>query len=254
MKIPTIIVDDDKSVIESIKDLILYFDLELSLLGVANSVEEGTKLANKVRPKLIILDVEMPDGKGFDLIRRLDFQPSIIFVTGHSDYALKAFDYPAVHFLVKPIGIQNLKDAIQKYHDFQEKFKSNAAPELNENQEQGVAKPNKIAIPTSEGQKFFDIDSIVRFEGESNYSVVILTDGKRIMLSKTLSIVEKNLPQDVFLRVHKGHIVNMHYIKAIPKNKTMQIEMNDGIVIGVPYDRKQIVIEQLKKFAYFIFD
>jgi two-component system LytT family response regulator len=253
MKIPSVIVDDDLSVIESLKDLILYFDLEINLLGVANSVTEGIKLVEKVRPKLIILDIEMPDGKGFDLIRRLDYQPVIIFITGHSGYALEAFDYPAVHFLVKPIGIQNLKDAIQKYHNFQEKFKTNPLPSVVEPTET-TPKHNKIAIPTSEGQKFFNIDSIIRLEGESNYTVIILTDGKRIMVSKTLSLVEKHLPQDIFLRVHKGHIINIHYVAAIPKNKNLQIEMTDGTLIGVPYERKQFVIDKLKNFAYFMYD
>jgi two-component system LytT family response regulator len=248
--IKTVIVDDNSDVIDSIKDLVMFFNLELDILGTANDVESGKKLVKKYKPKLLFLDIEMPDGNGFDLVDGLEYIPAIVFITGHSQYALQAFDYPAIHFLVKPISIFNLREAIQKYHDFQEQFSKQSAN--IENSVQNIP-ANKIAIPQNDGIKIYDIHSIVRLEGDGNYTNIIFTNGSKLLISRTISAIESILPAEQFLRIHKSHIVNLQHIKSLPKGgKSLFVEMDDDAMIGVAKERKEIVLETLKKFTVFL--
>ncbi len=238
----TIIIDDESDAIESLTVLLTDFIEGVNLVGVADGLSSGYELIISSKPQLVFLDVNMKDGTGFDLLNRFEQVPfQVIFVTAYDQYAIKAFKYAALDYLLKPIDLQELRSAVERA----KRLKSG-----NSTQDYDFIKsvyknplPTKLALPNLEGFDLIEIDKIIRCEGQNNYTSFILDGGKKFVVSKTLKEYESILTQHGFLRVFQSHLINAKYIQGYLKGRGGTVIMLDGTNIPVSRDKKEALLK-----------
>ena len=244
MKLTAIIIDDMELARASLKADLADYCENVEVIGEADGVLSGAKLLKNHQPDILFLDIEMEDGDGFDL---LDIVPgnldSVIFVTARQDYALKAFQYSALDYLLKPVNPELLVKAVEKMAN---KKKSNAEQlSLLKNSIKGEAKLEKIALHTSEKIVVSEIKDIVRCESMTNYTYFYFADGTKLLITKTLKEFDKMLSDSGFERVHQSHLINMAHVKAYVKTEGGYISMKDGSMVPVSVRKKPYVMSIL---------
>lgn len=244
-----IIVDDEPKSREVLKTLLERFCPAVNVIGAAGGVEDAKKLIEEVNPDIVFLDVEMPGGNGFKLLdetQRNNFE--IIFVTSYGHYAIPALRYSAIDYLLKPVEIEELKNAVQRVEarlakkgDLKANYKA-----LNENL-QLPASQQRIAVHGVNDIRFVSVKDIIRLEGDSNYTYIITTTGGKYHTSKTLKDYEELLQgHSNFIRVHKTHIINLDHLTKFIKNDGGYIIMSDGSKVEVSRRKKQELMERMK--------
>ncbi|RTL58383.1 MAG: response regulator transcription factor [Sphingobacteriales bacterium] len=245
--IKAIIVDDEPRNIRILKKLLEEFCPEVIIGGEAESAEAAINLIRTSHPDIVFLDIEMPFGNAFDLLDKLmpvNFQ--VIFVTAFDNYALKAFRYYALDYLLKPVDIEELKAAVKKAVDrVKEKNMSQALDVFIQTMKPTKNSLQKIGLPTNDGLIFTNIEDIVRCEASGSYTIIYLQDKQKFIVSKSLKEYEDLLPEDNFCRIHHSHIVNLAYVKKYFKGRGGYIEMNDNTTIEVATRKRD---EFLAKF------
>lgn len=246
MTISCVIIDDEEHNLENLKLLLAKHCPEVNVFGMASSAKQGLEMITNYSPDLVFLDVEMPDKNGFDLLELIPVKAfEVIFVTAYNKYVLQAIKSCALDYLMKPISIQELQEAVRKVANIVEKKHENEKLKMLL---QNLKNPNlsyKIALPTSEALNFVSIDQIVRCGGENNYTKFYLIDGTKILVSKTLKEWEELLSSHGFIRTHQSHLVNSFYVKSYIKKDGGYILMNDGSTASVSKKRKDYVLKQL---------
>lgn len=247
--IKSVLVEDDLQSIDSIKSIIQYYEVGIELVGIAQTIKTAKEIIETNKPDLLLLDIELPDGTSLDLLRELSYKPWVIFITGHSDYIFDSLDFPTIHFLIKPLSPEKFSEAIQKYNNIVQLFDKTKKTE----QEKLKLKKlfDKIAIPTANGIFLVELAKIVRLEGESNYTYFFLADGQKILISKTLSTFEEFLPNDLFIRIHKSHIINIGFIKTVLKTNPPYVVLTDLVEIPISPGKREILIEKLQQNVVF---
>jgi two-component system, LytTR family, response regulator len=233
-----IIVDDEKNGVKVLKTLIKNYCPEIEVIANADNIEDAFKIIQSLQPDLVFLDIEMPNGNGFELLKKFDqinFQ--IIFTTAFDGYAIKAIKYHAIDYLLKPIDIDELKLAVESATKNQkEKPKENKY--LKFVQEQKLQIANKIAVPVKDGMLFIAINDIVRIESDGSYSTFHMCDLNKIVASKNLKEYEDILPINEFFRTHKSHLINLKYVKKYFRGNGHFVEMNDGSKVEIARRKK----------------
>jgi two-component system LytT family response regulator len=244
-----IIVDDEPKSREVLKTLLERFCPMVNVLGMAGGVEEAKTLIEKVQPDIVFLDVEMPGGNGFKLLdetAKNNFE--IIFVTSYGHYAIPALRYSAIDYLLKPVEIEELKNAVQRVEVRMQKkndLKANYRA-LNENLQLPISQ-QRIAVHGVNDIRFVSVKEIVRLEGDSNYTYIFTSTGGKYHTSKTLKDYEELLQgHPNFVRVHKTHIINLDHLTKFMKNDGGYIIMSDGSKVEVSRRKKQELMERLK--------
>ncbi|MEX1003081.1 MAG: LytTR family DNA-binding domain-containing protein [Crocinitomicaceae bacterium] len=247
--ITCVIVDDEEHVRSSLTKMLDMFCPNVRILGTAENISRAKELIEERQPNLVFLDVEMPGGSGFELLESLDninFQ--VVFTTAHAAYAIKAIRYAAMDYLLKPINVDELKEAVNKCAN------SKTNPQAL-NQQVEVLKTNrrnenfvfsKIALPTAEGMEFFNLKDVIRCEADRAYCKFHLTDKKKIHISKPMSEYQEILTQGNFIKVHKSNIVNLSHVEKYIKGKGGQLVLTDGSLVNVAVRRKEAVVNALK--------
>lgn len=240
--ISSIIIDDNQAFRDKLQGMISKYCPDIRVLGTAESVSTGIEIINKLKPDLIFLDVEMSDGNGFDLLSKLEQKGlEVIFTTGHSEYAIKAIKFSALDYLLKPIGVEELKTAIE---NLKHKINENHGQNLNlqlflENFKNINNKADiKIALPTFKGYHFENINQIIRFEAESSYVLCYLKNRSKMMVCKTIGDYETLLSDHHFFRVHRKHLINLEEIVDYVRNVGGYVVMSDGSNIEVSKRKK----------------
>jgi len=241
----TIIIDDEADAIESLTVLLSDFVEGIDLEGSAKGIEEGFQLINKCKPQLVFLDINMKDGTGFDLLNRFEEVPfQVIFVTAYDQYAIKAFKYAAIDYLLKPIDLQELRNSVERVTNLKQ-----ISATSNYQFVKSVYKdpfPAKLALPNLEGFDLVEIDKIIRCEGQNNYTTFMLDGGKKFVVSKTLKEYESILIQHGFLRVFQSHLINTKYIQRYIKGRGGTVIMSDGVHVPVSRDKKELLLKVIK--------
>src|SRR5690349_21050842 len=217
-KIRSIIVDDDESNLENLKILLTTYCASIEIIAVASTVPQAISEITSQKPDLLFLDVEIKNSTGFDLLEQLENRNfHVIFVTAFDQYAIKALRFSAVDYLLKPICIEDLQQAVDRVRE--KMIQSHPFKELENlmnNMKKGVQTP-RIAIPMSSSFEFIPVSDIVRCVGESSYTTFYLKGGNKMIVSKTLKEYEDLLNEHDFLRVHKSHLVNLNHVKSFIK-------------------------------------
>jgi two-component system LytT family response regulator len=234
--IRTVLVDDETDSIRILQRLMEHYCPQVSIVGTAGGVETALPLIRDTKPDLVLLDIEMAQGNAFDLLNQLhpiDFK--VIFVTAFDNYAIRAFKYSAVDYLLKPVDIDDLRNAISRVrekpddHTVVQQMKT-----LLENVGALHLPQQKIAIPTITGLIFIAVQDIIRFEAKGNYTSIYLSKGDPILAT-------------VFCRIHNSHIINLSRIKKYQKGRGGAVEMEDGSSIEVASRRRDEFLRRLLK-------
>jgi two-component system LytT family response regulator len=246
--IKTILVDDEKNSLTTLQMLLERYCPEVEIIGTAQNVEESIKIIDELKPDLVFLDIAMPDGDGFEVLEYVNYKLfQVIFTTAYDQYALRAFEYAALHYLLKPINFNDLQDAVARFSKVTEESEfDNKLLKMKENL---AEQQNKIILPTMEGLNIIDIDSIIRCESDNNYTIFILHEAKKIVVSKTLSNYEKLLADKDFVRIHSKHLVNLKYVKKYVKGRGGYVVFHDGSHADVSASRVKDFLVRLKLYA-----
>lgn len=246
-----IIVDDEITVRNTIKALLTGNFPEITLLASVGTIEDGHKAILKFNPELVFLDIELPDGTGFDLLKKFAQIPfKIIFVTGHNEYAIDAIKVSALDYILKPLDTEELTNAVVKARaiisneDQQLKFQA-----LNENlQNRKVLK--KIILHTSDHLQLVSLTDIIRAEADSNYTRFFLSGNRKIMVSRTIKEFEALLSSSGLIRVHQSHIVNLGFVDKFFKKDGGYLLLKDGAKIPVSPNMKKQVLQAIHDHLY----
>lgn len=238
--IRSILIDDDPFIRDLLQDKLQQYVPEVELLATASSGAEGLEKIRAHRPDLIFLDVEMADMTGFEMLGQLkDISFQTIFITSYSHYAIKAIRFNALDYLVKPIDLGELKAAIRRY----QQRRQQPSPQRDTirqalvNMHTSDAGEKKLALHTQEGDLNLELKTIIRLEGERNYSCIHLKGGKRVLASKTLGEFEELLEEDGFFRCHKSHLINKRHIKK--QQTSASVLLSDGTVLPISRRKKE---------------
>ncbi|HMK03426.1 MAG TPA: LytTR family DNA-binding domain-containing protein [Ferruginibacter sp.] len=248
MKITTLIIDDDVDSRLILSSYIRDNCPDILVVGEAETVEAGIMLTKKERPDLLLLDISLPDGTGFDLLKQLpEKQFEVIFITAFDKFAIEAFRCSAIDYLLKPVAFADLKEALQRLKNrMEEKYFNTHWMTLAHNIQHRNTYEKRLAIATANGYIFIDINEIVRLESHSNYTHFYFKDGKKMISSHTLGYYEDLLPEEKFCRIHNSHLVNIDFIDRYTKGGVGgTIVMKDGMELGVSQRKKEIVVRQL---------
>ena len=233
-----IIVDDEQSSRNALKASLKMFCSHIEIVGEADGVASGLVLLKNTAADVLFLDIRMKDGTGFDLLEQLGETPlKIVFTTAYDEYAIKAFRFSAIDYLLKPIDPDHLIELENKLLklNLSDTSKQKAAAIANRNSLQ------MIGLPLHDGLQYFPIEELIRCEAKSNYTSFLFKKN-HILVSKPLKEYEEILPSDIFFRIHKSHLVNLKYVKKI-NAKTSTVEMLDGSIIEIARRRKDKFLE-----------
>ncbi len=240
------IVDDEVHCIESL--VIHLNDLfpDAEIVYKSNNVREAATQLGKLDIELLFLDVEMPGLNGFQLLEQFPNRKfDVIFATAYSQYAVEAFKAKAINYLLKPIDEKELKEVIKEWKEDKAQAKDSKG-QLNQLlsylKKEGALK-SKIAVPISDGFEFVEIDNIMYCQSQSNYTILTLSNGNELMISKTLKGVEATLQPFFFIRIHQSFLVNPNHIKSFHRKEGGSITMQDDKKIPVSSKKRKMLID-----------
>jgi two-component system LytT family response regulator len=226
------IIDDEFQSRKFLGKMMHQYFPEISLVGEASTVEEGLKGIKEYNPNIVFLDIQMKCETGFDLLNRLpEINFALIFITAFDKYAIKAFRFNAIDYLLKPIVIDELIEAINKVKQ-RTALAQSASKGQVEQLYRDITNPqkihDKIAIPTGEGFIIIPVNEIVYCHASSNYTEFYLTDKKRILSSHTLKQYDEILTSQSFFRAHRSFLINLAHIKMYRRGEGGEIVMSNG--------------------------
>lgn len=231
--IRVLMVEDERGAVEVFKNLIARHEDNFQFLGAAQNVKEAVARIREEEPDLLILDISLPDGTGFDvleIIEEINFE--VIFLTAHENFAIKAIKNNAFDYILKPFQSTEMNEALKKV---KEKI-------INKAKDSGT---RKIAMHTQEGIDFINIADILYLKASSNYTEIYLLDGSKLIASKTLKSFQRLLDHPM-LRIHNSYMVNLHFVKKFEKAESSLI-LASGVSIPVSKQRKADLFQHFVK-------
>ena len=238
--IRAILVDDERKGRLTLRKMIEKYCSDFTIIGEADNITDAKKIIKTGIPDVIFLDIEMRIGTGFDLLEELD-DPffNIVFVTAHSNYAVKAFKYSATDYLLKPVDVDDLRRATSKIRKL---LKDGIV--LKQSNRQGEF----LTLGIKGNMLNVSVDEIVHLEAEGSYSKIHMVNNEKRVLSVNLGVVEEKLNKKYFVRVHRSHILNIAHIRKIFREDLMYAEMTDGSKVEISRRGKIILFDALKEW------
>jgi two-component system, LytTR family, response regulator len=241
--ITAVIIDDDVNLRNGMKGLLSLYAPDIFIVGEADSVATGIEALQSHNPQVIFLDIQMNEGTGFDLLEQYTeahgkINSHVVFITAYEHYAIKAFRFSALDFLLKPVGPDELEKVIDKIRSVLDKDNDYSNIDLLlENIRKKADNFKRIALSNSDGIHMLDICDIIRCESDDNYTKFFIKNRKPILISKTLKEYEELLTEHGFVRIHQSHLINLSFVKSYAKKE------------GVLYmaDNSQLPISQRKR-------
>ena len=245
-----VLIDDENNSLEMMEWLIKTYCPQVSIDAMCNSSEKGIEAIKKFRPDLVFLDIEMPHMNGFDMLEQFDkLFFDVVFCTAYDQFAIRAFKYSALNYLLKPVDPADLQETIRRI----EEKKSSPSKEQIEMLLQNIresAKPpvQRIALTTNDGMIFVSTQDILYCEAESNYTSVILKGGKKILVSKVLKDIDETLSGSNFYRIHNSYLINLNHIKKYVRGDGGYVIMENDVTISISRSRRHEFMELFSRF------
>ena len=242
-----IIIDDENRIVDTIIKLVEANFEDVEIAGFANNITAGYDLVLEKDPDILFLDIHLPDGSGFDLLRKFSSPRfKLIFVTGHEEYAVQAFKYSAIDYILKPIDEPELLDAVNRARDIRirEEQQLKVKALLDNYNEENILK--KIILRTAECLHLVNVEDIIRCEADSNYTYFFLRERKKILVSRTIKEFDSLLKPAGFLRVHQSHLINSNYIDRYVKTDGGTMILKDNSSVPISGDRRAYILKQLE--------
>ena len=248
--IKSVLVDDEKNALEMMEWLLKTYCPQVEIVAMCTSAEEGIAAIHKHNPDVVFLDIEMPKMNGFDMLEQFDeLFFDVVFCTAYDQFALKAFKYSALNYLLKPVDPDDLVSTVQRI----EKTKKIPSREqfellLQNMQQPQKSTPQRIALTHNDGLVFVPTADIIYCEAESNYTSIFLADGKKIVVSKVLKEIDEALSGPDFYRVHSSFLININRIKKFIRGDGGYLVMDNDAPISISRSRKQEFMELFSRF------
>jgi len=240
--IRTFIVDDEEDARSTLRSFISSYCPQVEIIGEADGVTDAYRKIMANPPDLVLLDIQMDDGTGFDFLEKIKSPNfSVIFTTAFDEFAIKAFKYSAIDYLLKPIDPDELIEAISKVNT--SNSQKGQIAELIDQKKSGSF--DRITLSSHDGITIVKLKNISRLESDSNYTHFFLTSGEKITVPKSLKEYENILPTELFFRTHQSFIVNLDYVKKYVKEDGGYILMEDGSEVLVARRRKEEFLERI---------
>jgi two-component system LytT family response regulator len=242
----SIIVDDEPKSLENLKILAEEFVDNISVVALCRNVQEAMSAIRTHKPDIVFLDIQMQNETGFDLltqIEEIDFE--IIFVTAYSEFAIKAFKFSAIDYLLKPIDIEELKAAVKKVEEKRTGKASKRLKILQDSLLNTADDASKIALPSIDGLVFIKMNEIFYCEASSNYTIFYTSENKRYMVCRTLKEYEELLTDHHFFRIHHSYLVNLKMIKKYVKGEGGYVILNNDVSLDVSKRKKVDFLNRL---------
>ena len=247
MKIKAIIVEDEQPARETLEMYLAKYCPEVKVIATAADANQALEVIRKHQADLVFLDVELPFGNAFDLLEKvgnIDFHT--VFITAYDHYAIKALNSDAVHYILKPIDIEELIKAVDKVKiSLQQKDSKSESQPIKRIKDYHALQQKKFIFPNTSGFDLIEISQIVKCKADDNYTEFSFVDGSKKLISKTLKKVEEQLSDFGFLRVHKSHLVNLNHIISYQKGKYGFLLMSDQSEVSITSAKKGLLMELL---------
>jgi two-component system LytT family response regulator len=244
--IKAIIVDDEPNCCKTLSILLERYCKEVQVTGIFHNGLEALQAINASAPDLVFLDVEMPKMNGFEMLEKLaTIHFHLIFTTSYDQYALKAFRFSAIDYLLKPIDREELQNAVQKIVKRSEMPAAEQLQILFQKLHHPAAAVTKIALPTMEGLQMIPVQSIISCEANDNYTTLVLKGNRKLVVSCTLKVIEEMLEEHSFIRVHRSFLVNLDEIEKYVKADGGYVVMSDGSNIFISRNKKEELLQKL---------
>lgn len=245
--IKALIIDDENRTRDLIAKLIDSFGFDIIAFPVGENVQSGIKAIEEIKPDIVFLDIQMPDGTGFDVLKAINHKNfEVIFITAHEEFAIKAIKFSALDYLLKPIDPEELKAAVEKAIKAVDDKKEESQFEALHYNIQANQK-RRLVLKTQESVYVVELDEIIRCEADRNYTSFFLTGGKKILVSKTLKEYETLLTSHNFLRVQQSHLVNLDYVDRYDKGNGGSVVMKDGSEVPLSPAKREIFFKIIEK-------
>lgn len=243
--IRTVIIDDEQGARNVIRELIQRLCPNVEIVGEGNNVDSGYKVIKDKQPDLVLLDVEMPGGSGFNILERLEnVNFKIIFITAFDQYALKAIKASAVDYILKPVNSKELTEAIKKVENSEFQKGRIASLLSNVKSKNGI---NKLAIYNTGKIFFLEIKDIIRCEAEGSYTFIYMLDGKKYLSSKALKEYDDLLNDRHFFRIHRSHLINLQMVESFEKGDRDVVNLKDKSNVEVSRKKRTEFVEAMEK-------
>lgn len=241
-----LIIDDENRTRELIAKMIDSFGFDIETLPIGENVQSGIKAIDELKPDIVFLDIQMPDGTGFDVLKSVQNKNfEVIFITAHEEFAIKAIKFSALDYLLKPIDPMELRAAVEKAIKAIDDKKEESQFEALQNNIQPHQK-KRLVLKTQESVFVVELDEIVRCEADRNYTSFFLVSGKKILVSKTLKEYETLLSSSNFLRVQQSHLINLDYVDRYDKGNGGSVVMKDGSEVPLSPAKRDIFFKILE--------
>ena len=242
-----IVIDDENRTRDLIVKMINSFGLDIEAIAGGTNVQTGIQSIEEMHPDIVFLDIQMPDGTGFDVLKAVkDKNFEVIFITAHEEFAIKAIKFSALDYILKPIDQNELKAAVENaIRTVDEKREETTQFEtLQHNINPNVKR--RLVLKTQESVHVVELDTIIRCEADRNYTSFYLTNGKKILVSKTLKEYETLLTGHNFLRVQQSHLINLDYVDRYDKGSGGSVVMKDGSEVPLSPAKRDIFFKILE--------
>lgn len=243
----SIIIDDEFKSREVLKSLIEKFCDDIEVSATCHNGEEAIAAIHTHKPDVIFLDIQLQSETGFEILQRLDkIDFEIIFTTAYSEFAIKAFNFSAIDYLLKPIDIELLRKATEKARKRIVGSISERVAQLAENLKGNSFKNSRLAIPASDGLEFITVGDIIYCEASGNYTNIYLGDNRKFIVSRTLKEYEDLLEDQDFFRIHNSHLINLNAIKKYIRGEGGQVVMKNDKTLDVSKMKKKGFMDKIK--------
>lgn len=243
--IRSIIVDDEQKSRESLKILLEDFCENVTVSALCQNVAEGIQAIKQHQPDVVFLDIQMQRETGFDLLNQIDsIDFEVIFTTAHSEYAIKAFKFSAIDYLLKPIDVDDLQKALRKVEHKQNQNISGRLEHLIQNLRTNAPENYKLALPTSDGLVFIQLNSILYCEASSNYTI-IYTNTNKYIVSRTLKQYEDLLGEHNFFRIHNSYLINLNVVKKYIRGDGGYVVLDNDVSLDVSKRKKDAFLSRI---------
>lgn len=241
-----LIIDDENRTRNLIANMIESFGLNVETIPEGENVQSGIKAIEKYKPDIVFLDIQMPDGTGFDVLQSIPNKNfEVIFITAHEEFAIKAIKFSALDYLLKPVDPLELKAALEKaLNSLEEESEGSQFDALQMNI--NPSEKRRLVLKTQESVHVVELDEIIRCEADRNYTSFFLQHGKKILVSKTLKEYETLLSTHNFLRVQQSHLININYVDRYDKKNGGAVVMKDGSEVPLSPAKREVFFKRLE--------
>ena len=242
-----IIIEDEPRGRETLKNLLTEYCVDIEIAGMAGTVKEGINAIKSIHPDLVFLDIELHSGTGFEILENVDrFDFEVIFTTAFENYAIRAIKFSAIDYLLKPIDISELREAVEKVRNRREvNSRNNKLWNLVQNFSRQKDEQKIITLSTLDGFEFVEISDIMKLEANGAYTTFFIKPDRKLLVSKNLKEYETLLSDQSFMRVHNSFLINLHEVKKFVKSEGGYILMKNDAQISISQKKRDEFLERM---------